>query len=103
MSTYDANPQELARRTEVLHSVAKGVEAVFQEHQDRVERIGDIWGTDDMGEQFARRYVPNSKDFDDYAHHLSQGVRSSIDAVVDTARRIHITEQENTEHSRARP
>jgi hypothetical protein len=103
MATYDADPQELARRTRILEEVSKGVNALFEEHQTQVERIGDVWGTDEMGEQFSRRYVPSSKDFNDYSHNLSLGVRTSIDAVVETARRIHITEHENIEHGKARP
>lgn len=103
MATYDADPQELARRTQVLEEVSRGVNELFEEHQTQVERIGDVWGTDEMGEQFASRYGPSSSDFNDYSHNLSLAVRTSIDAVVDTAKRIQITEHENIEHGKARP
>lgn len=102
MSIYDADPQELARRTKVLEEVNKGVSAIFDGHDTAVERIGNVWGTDPMGEEFYRRYGPNAQDFYDYAHNLMLGVRTSVDAVVETARRIQRTEVDNTEQSRNR-
>ena len=103
MATYDADPQEMARRTKVLEDVSHRVYTLFEEHAARVERIGDVWGTDEMGEQFAHRYIPSRNDFNEYSHHLIVGVRTSVDAVVDSARRIQHTEHENTTHTTHRP
>ncbi|HEY3506081.1 MAG TPA: hypothetical protein VGN37_25250 [Actinocatenispora sp.] len=100
MGQYDANPEELARRTEVLEGVAKGVKAVFDDHQARLDRIGNVWGTDELGVQFSSRYVPTSKDFTEYTHNLTVGVQTSVDEVVHTAERIKITEERNVTHTR---
>jgi hypothetical protein len=98
MADYEANPQELARRTKALEEVAHGVRAVIDEHNEAVERIGDCWGVDELGVQFSSKYVPSSKEFGNYTADLVTGVRTSVDAVVDTATKIQHTEHTNSEH-----
>jgi hypothetical protein len=102
MGTYDADPQEMARRTAILEEVSKGVKALYDAHMAAVGAIGNVWGDDETGKAFAERYVPTQQDFVDYVHNLVLGVRSSVDAIVHTALRIHVTEQENIEHGRTR-
>lgn len=98
MADYEANPQELARRTKALEEVARGVRAVVDQHNEAVDRIGNCWGTDTLGEQFSGRYVPSTKEFREYTDDLVTGVKTSVDAVVDTATRIQHTETTNSEH-----
>jgi uncharacterized protein YukE len=95
VSVYEADPEELARRSQVLEQVARGVQAVFDEHNTRVERLGAVWGTDELGQQFASKYVPSSKEFQEYSRDLTVGVRTSVDEVVHTAERIRVTEEHN--------
>lgn len=103
MAVYDANPEEMARRTRILEAVATGVAKVFGDHQNRCASIGNVWGTDELGLQFASRYVPSQKQFDEFSGNVVTGVRTSVDAVVDSAHQIHVTEQNNTLHGAARP
>lgn len=103
MTVYDANPEEMARRSQILETVATGVAKVFGDHQNRLASIGNVWGTDELGLHFAARYVPSQKQFDEFSNNVVTGVRTSVDAVVDSAHRIRVTEQNNTLHGAARP
>jgi|GEM_PF-2730128 len=96
----DSDPEQLRSRSTSLDEVAAAVQDIVERHRQRVAALGDCWGDDTIGARFADRYRPARDEFGEYVDKLVQGVRSSTDAVRESADRLSRTESDNADAAR---
>lgn len=92
----DADRDGLRLNGGSLDQVAGTVKKILDRHHAAVDAIGDCWGDDTVGKEFAGKYEPSRDEFDQYADKLVDALCSSADSVRDSAHRLDRTEHDNT-------